>query len=269
MPHSAAEGSTMSTATTVPGKVVTQGELLPRDLRIHGHSQLLYWWPVWLVGFLAAIWTWADGWQMVLVPSQAQVVNDQIMLPAGGSIYASLVHVARSPIPGAVFVTTLLAVAIFSHTWLRGIWALFAAACLVALIFLLSWMEWWNEIFSWLRGLRVYLNLAAYLVLSVPIFLTWFTAVFIFDRRIYLAFSLGQFRIRDELGDEEKSFDAGGVMFEKKPYDWFRWLVGFGAGDLVIRTGGPAPQVFEMPNVIRVGRWLGELEQRLRTRDVE
>jgi hypothetical protein len=259
----------MSSASIEPERLASPADLVRKDLRIHGHSQLLYWWPVWLAGFLAAAWTWADNRQMILVPEQTQVANNQLVLPANGSIHATLVHVTRSPIPGAVFATVLLAVVIFSHASLRGIWALFAAASLLALVFLLSWMEWWQEIVSWLRGLRVYMNLAAYLVFAVPIFLVWFAAVFIFDRRIYLAFSLGQFRVRDELGDQEKSFDAGGIMFEKRPYDWFRWLIGFGAGDLIIRTGGPSPQVFELPNVIGIGRWMGELEQRLRTRDVE
>jgi hypothetical protein len=257
-------------STPIPPTTSPVPQLLSRrDLKIHMHSPLIYWWPVWAVGLVMAAWTYFDNRHMVLVPQHAVVAGNQVTAPAGDSIHATMVHVARSPIPGAIFATTVLAVVILSHVWLRGVWALFAVACLTTLVFLLSWMEWWDELFRGLRAIQVYLNLGAYLVLSVSLFLAWVAAVFVFDRRTYLAFSVGQIRFRDELGSEEKSFDTGGVVFEKKPYDWFRWLVGFGAGDMVIRIGGPHPQVIEMPNVVRVGKSLNELEQRLRTRDVE
>jgi hypothetical protein len=112
------------------------------------------------------------------------------------------------------------------------------------------------------------MNLGAYLTVSLPLFLIWVLAVFVFDRRTYMVFSAGQIRIRDELGSGEKVFDAWNASFEKKQYDWFRRLVGWGAGDLVVRTGGASREVFELPNVSRVGKWLWQIEERLKTRDV-
>jgi hypothetical protein len=179
-----------------------------------------------------------------------------------------MVHVALSPAPGAIFVTVLLAVVLFSNVSLRGIWALFAAVCLLAFALLLSWMQWWGDIFDWMLSLRVYMNLGTHLVIAVPIFVVWVLVVFVFERRTYLVFSLSQIRVRDELGGEERVFDAGAVTFEKRPADWFRWLVGYRAGDVVIRVGGPQPQTFELTNVVNVGARLEELERRIRTRDV-
>ena len=32
-------------------------------ITVYGHSNLLYWWPVWLVSFNLAGWTYFDGYQ--------------------------------------------------------------------------------------------------------------------------------------------------------------------------------------------------------------
>jgi hypothetical protein len=239
-----------------------------RDLKVYMHSPLLYWWPVWAIGFLMALWTFLANQHMVLVPQGTAVAARSVVVPEGESMSAVMVHVARSPAPGAIFVTVLLAVIVFSNVSLRGIWSLFAAMCLVAFALLLSWMQWWGTLFEWMFSFRVYLNLGAYLVISVPLFVIWAASVFFFDRRTYLVFSLSQIRVRDELGGEERAFDAGTVAFEKRPFDWFRWLVGRGAGDLIIRVGGATPQTFELTNVTNVSERLDALEQRLRTRDV-
>jgi hypothetical protein len=256
----------MSTAAPDKPKV-TATDSWP-DLRIYMHSPLLYWWPVWAVGFLMALWTYLDNYHMVLVPETTVVEGNRLIVPEGGSLEGSSVHMAQSKVPGVVFVLTLLLVVVFSHVWLRGVWSLFIAACIAAAVFLASWLEGWDPLYRWFSMLRIHINLGGYLVISVVLFAVWVLTHFVFDRRTYLIFSVGQIRVRDELGDQEKAFDTGSIAFEKKPYDWFRWIVGCGAGDMVIRVGGSHPQVIELANVVRVGKWLNEMEQRLRTRDV-
>jgi hypothetical protein len=232
------------------------------------HSPLLYWWPVWVVGFVMAFWTYLDNYHLVLVPEKTVVADGQVTVPVGGIVEAPLVHMARSKVPGAVFFLTLLWVLVSSHIWLRGPWALFATASVVAAVFLTSWLELWEPLLRGFRLLDIHINLGGYLAISLTLFVVWALTFFVFDRRTYVIFSEGQIRVRDELGVQEKAFDTFNIAFEKKPYDWFRWLVGLGAGDMVIRVGGPHPQVFELLNVVRVKRWLSEMEQRLRTRDV-
>ena len=84
-----------------------------------------------------------------------------------------------------------------------------------------------------------------------------------------MIFTAGQLRVGDRLGREEKVFDAMSVSFEKRPYNWFHRLVGWGAGDMILRAGGLKGEVYELPNVVRVASWLRLIEERLKTRDVE
>jgi hypothetical protein len=232
------------------------------------HLPLLFWWPVWAVGLVIALWTWVDNYHMALVPENTVAEANRLIAPEGESLQPPTVHMARSGVPGVVFVLTLLLVIVLNHLWLRGAWALFIAACLAAVLFLASWLEWWDPLYRWLGLLRVHINLGGYLVISALLFAAWALTLFVFDRRTYMIFSVGQLRVHDELGEQEKAFDTANISFEKRPYDWFRWLVGLGAGDMIIQVGGPHPQTIELTNVVRVGRWLHEMESRLRTRDV-
>lgn len=255
-------------ATATPDKPLTISAITPLDLRIYSHSALLYWWPVWVVGFVMALWTCFDNYHMALVPDQTVVEGNKLIAPEGAVLEAPVVHMARSRWPGVIFVLTILVVVIAGHVWMRGPWGLFVAASVAAVIFFGSWLDLWDPFFKWFKMLRIHINLGGYLVFSTVLFVVWALAVFVFDRRTYMIFSVGQVRIRDELGDQEKVFDTHSIAFEKKPYDWFRWLAGFGAGDMILRIGGPNAQVIEMPNIVGVGRWLQLMETRLRTRDV-
>jgi hypothetical protein len=239
------------------------------DLRIYAHSDLLYWWPVWVMALVMAMVSYFDGYLMVLAPENSTIEATQVTAPEGGSLSSPLVHVARSRLPGVIFVITVLLIMICAHTWIRGPWALFFAATTVAALLLISWLDWWVTLFGWMKLLRVYINLGGYLLIGVPLMIAWVLTFFLFDRRTYIVFSVGQVRFRDLLGQEEKAFDTSQVYFEKRPFDWFRRLVGFGAGDMMIRAGGAQPYVMELRNVVRVGSRLYQMEERLRTKDVE
>jgi hypothetical protein len=127
-------------------------------------------------------------------------------------------------------------------------------------------MEWWGELARWATYLHVYMNLGGYLVISTGLLTLWMFQFFVVDRRTYVVFTHSQIRVHYTIGDEERVYDTGGVSFEKAPYDWFRRLVGFGAGDMRVRVGG---QWLDIPNVIHVGRRLEAIETLLRTKDVE
>jgi hypothetical protein len=227
-----------------------------RELRLYAHSGLLYWWPVWAVAFVVAACTALDNHHMVLVPNGAEVTATQVAAPEGKPIVSPLVHVSRSRVPGLVFVLTLLFVVVCM------------AATAAAVLLLISWFEWWDPLFRWFGLLQVYVNLGGYLLVAVPLLIAWVVTVFFLDRRTYMVLSVGQVRFCDHLGEEERAFDTSHVVFEKRPYDWFRRLVGFGAGDMIIRTGGAQPQTMELRNVVRVGKWMSVIEERLRTKDV-
>ncbi len=257
----------MATAVPPPSPAVHPPH--QTDIRIYSHSPLLYWWPVWAVAFLMALWTYFDNYHMALVPPGSTVEDGQLTVPEGARLEAPLVHVARSSVPGTVFVAVLLLVAVFSNASLRGTWALIFGVSVAALALLVSWLGGWGTLYRWTGMLHIYINLGGYLAVAVPLFLVWAVTVFLLDRRAYVVFSAGQLRVCDHLGREERAVDAMSVSFEKRPYNWFHRLVGWGAGDMLLRAGGLKGEVFEMPNVVGVGGRLRQIEERLKTRDVE
>jgi hypothetical protein len=254
-------------ATVSPSLDIAVSAGHPADIKIYSHSLLLYWWPVWAVAFLAALWTFVDHYPPAAVSAVAEARPDGVV--AADQPGWPPVLVARSSVPGYAFVLTLLLVAVFSNSSLRGLWAFFFGACVVALILLMNWLQLWASLFQWVRQLRIHINLGGYLAIAVQLFLVWGVTFLFFDRRTYMIVSASQLRVCDHLGAEEKVFDSSSVALEKKPFNWFHRLVGWGAGDLILKAGGANREVYEFPNVIRVGKWLDQIEQRLKTRDVE
>lgn len=255
-------------STAAPAKVISNPTTRPEEICIYFHTPILYWWPVWAVALAMALWTAVDNSHMVLVPDGTVVEANRVIAPAGAKVETPLVHVASSRWPGIIFALTLLVVIYVTNASLRGVWGLFGLATLASVILLFNWLDWWAPLWRWVGLLHIYLNLGAYLFLAVPVFVAWVATVFFLDRRTYMIFSTGQVRIRDELGEAEKVHDTMTVTFEKAPYDWLRFAVGLGAGDLLVRVGGASPATYQLPNVVRVGRAVSLIAERLRTRDV-
>src|SRR5262245_42271955 len=44
-----------------------------RTIKVISHSSLIYWWPVWLVGFILAGLTYAEDSRLIIVPESAKV----------------------------------------------------------------------------------------------------------------------------------------------------------------------------------------------------
>ena len=212
---------------------------------VYGHSSLFYWWPVWLVSFVLAGLTYAEG--------------DR----SGG------VTVSNDNAPGAVFVLTLVTVAISSTVIFRGMMSVILAISLVACVLAFAWFGWWGHILSFLGGLEIRINAAGYLCFGIPLLLAWLAVVCVYDRQHYIIFGRGQIRYVQEIGDSEMVMPAEGAIVEKRRSDVFRhWILGVGAGDLVIRSGGQHNPTIEMKNVLRI-RWkLAVVDKLLREKTV-
>lgn len=255
-------------SVALPSPESKAGPAAPREIRVYMRTWLLYWWPVWVIGYLMAAWTLLDDQHMALVPQGAQVAGNAITVPEGGAPpLLTGVHVSPSRVPGMVFAITLLTVVAFGTGWLSGWRAFTFLATVAAGLLLVSWLDVWGTVARWVTCLHVHINLGGYLVISTGLFLLWLVQFFIVDRRTYVVFSMSQIRVHYAIGEEEKVYDTGGASFEKAPYDWFRWLIGLGAGDLRVRL--PGGYVIEIPNVVHLGRRLGAIEALLRTKDVE
>src|SRR5262249_22776324 len=150
----------------VPHEGARPGTLEPPDIRIYAHSPLLYWWPVWAVALVMALWTALDNYHLVLVPEGAAVEAGRVEGPVGKDSMAPLAHVARSKMPGVIFALTLVTITVFSNAWIRGPWALFLAASCAAVLLFISWLDWWEPLVREFRLLHVCINLGGYLFIG-------------------------------------------------------------------------------------------------------
>lgn len=212
---------------------------------IYGHSSLLYWWPVWLVCFILAAATYAEG--------------DR----SGG------VTVTNTNGPGAIFVVTLLVVTVSSTVIFRGLVSVIAAVLILTVAVSFAWFGWWGEILNFLGGLEIRINAAGYLCFGIPLFLAWLAVIFGYDRQHYVIFGRGQIRYVVEVGDSEVAVQSEGAVVEKKRSDAFRhWILGLGAGDLIVRAGGRNGLAIELKNVLNIHRKLTVIDRMLREKTV-
>jgi hypothetical protein len=258
------------------------------EIRVYGHSNLFYWWPVWVVGFLMAALTYMDGHLMAVVPEGTKVeqtktapngkTQDVLVTPPGRPVPPAGAE-SSSPQPhlrvaannnyGVIFIGTILLIVMITNFTLRGLASVITLAFLIILALLVLQLGWWDSVFNWLGGLDVRMNAGGYLTFAVPMFLIWAFSTFIYDRYTYLIVTRGQVRIRQAIGDGELVVDSSGMSLTKERNDLFRhWLVGLGSGDLHVKTGGPANLDFELYNVLFIGPKLNRIQDLLREKEV-
>lgn len=250
-----------------------------RELWIVSHSNLFYWWPVWVVGYILALLTWFDGHRMAIVPAgtEAQLQNGRqvLVLPENKEIkvglrdnqpYVKIHHDSRF---GEIYAIVLLLVIFITNVPLRGLWSVIAIMILFFSITIILLMGWHEPILDALGSLYIYINMAGYLVISTALFVIWILTFLFFDRQRYIVFSPGQFRVRQEIGGAEESFDTTQLVVSKQRNDLFRhWILGLGSGDLIVETAGARPRHFDLPNVLFVGSKLKQIEDLLREKEV-
>jgi hypothetical protein len=252
---------------------------------------MFYWWPVWFTGFVVAALTYMDGHVLAVVPQGTQVETSQVLpgetrprdvlvappgqtvppLPKGNGLETSAgLRIATSNDYGVVFVGVLLLVIVVSNYIFRGLVSLVVIGGMTIIGLFFALMGWWDPILAWLGGMDIRMNAEGYLALSVPLFLIWAFTTFIYDHYTYIIVTRGQVRIRESIGDGEVAVDSSGLLLDKKRNDLFRhWLIGLGAGDLHIKTGGPANIDFQLSNVLFIGTKLTRIQNLLREKDVE
>ena len=111
--------------------------------------------------------------------------------------------------------------------------------------------------------------MTAPVVAIAPLLVLWFVVVLFFDRKIYMVFAPGQLVVHQEIGSGEAAYDTLGIVVAKRRSDLFRhWLLGFGSGDLFVKTAGANAHQFELHNVLSVGKKLQLIQDMLQTREV-
>lgn len=238
-------------------------------LTFYGHSSLFYWWPVWVVGFLMAIVTWASPTRSVTVDHDAAFVSDPVgdsWTMKHGPHSEQMLHVSASKNVGVLFTVVLLLVVIVTNVPMRGMASVVVIGCIVLFSVVAAWQNWWEEIIHRLDLLDVRINMGGYLLISVVLFAAWLIVVVFFDRQIYALFEPGEIEIRDHIGGAAQAFPGPDVTLAKKPSDLFRhWVIGFGSGDIIIHVkSAGGTQTFEFANVMFADRQIRQATRLLR-----
>lgn len=209
-----------------------------QEITIYGHSTLLYWWPAWAAGFVCAILN--EG-------------QERLLATAAGARPSSAI--------GLTYLAILLLLIVFTNVRLRGMNSVVALLTVAFVVVLLAWLGWWDDIARIIPYLWVHMNTGFYLVFSTGLLIIWLMMFFIFDRMTYWRIRPGQMTEERLIGGGAESFDTNGLRFQKLSSDFFRTLLGFGAGDLKVAPAGERGTTIEMSNVILVERKVRAIEK--------
>jgi hypothetical protein len=260
----------------------------PEDVptKIISHTGLLYWWPVWLVGFILAGLTWFERTRLAVVPAGTTVkeVREktyELTVPkdSGAAVHhlkeatqagqdAFPVAVSGNRNYGMIYVVVLLLVIFATNVPLRGLWSALALMMVFLVALLLAIFDLWGGILRALGDLHIHFTLAGFLVPSVVLLVLWVATVFGFDQLRYVRVTPGQLAVHQDIGDAVKVYDATHVMVRKRRSDLIRhWMLGFGAGDLIIDIPGQSEQIV-LTNVLFVAAKVQLISDQLKTRQV-
>jgi len=261
----------------------------PREIKLISHSPLFYWWPVWVFGFGMAIWTYMENHRFMTVPADSAIMTQKVpegtparysfstkkelTKPLKESVRLSDAEVADAfPVRvsqhawlGTLYAFVLVLTVFITNVPLRGLLSFMVIILLVVVALFVTVFNGWDDVYEKLANLRIYINMAGYLLISTAVFTIWAVATFFFDRRTYILFSPGQIKVCEHIGASVRTFDASGVSFEKQRDDLFRhYILGFGSGDLIVRTAGAERNEIRLQNVLGIGWKLKPVEDLLR-----
>lgn len=275
----------MTTPATPPGGPASPPPPpRPQSVTIISHSGLIYWWPVWLVGFILAGLTYLEDSRLAVLPSGTTAQKSE---PAGGKrVYELTVPAGSPPVKmadgtdpfpvrisrntdfGVVYVVVILLVVFGSNVHLRGLASVAAVLFVLLVTVVFATLGWWDGIFEAVGGWHIQITLAGYLVPSIALLLLWLAVLFLYDPLRYMTFTPGQLILHKEIGDMREVFDTTQVEAEKKKSDLFRqFILGFGAGDLIVRIPGQGTQI-ELPNVLFAARRVAEIADLMKMKPV-
>jgi hypothetical protein len=213
-----------------------------KELKIYSHSSLMYWWPIWLVGYLLAI----------LTALQGETVS------IGGRDY--LMHPSKNL--GVFYTVVFVLVILFTNVSMRGLVSLVVVISVLFFTVLFAWLDWWDDILALLPYLAIHMNLGFYIFFSTAIFLVWALAFFVFDRMHFWRIRPGQMTYERFIGGGEISYDTRNMVLEKRLEDLFRHhILGLGSGDLLIMTSGARSEKIDIPNVVFIDRTIRQAQR--------
>jgi hypothetical protein len=228
------------------------------ELRIYQHSNLLYWWPIWVYGIFCAFLTYVQG-----IGVKELAANTEKVV---------LFH--PSPWLGISFIALILFVAVFTNVRARGVYSFMLILIAGALFWGALKIPGIETAFGWLSLLRVHLNLAFYLTFSILLMFIWLFVIVFVDHFTWWWFSPGQVIEEHRIGQATgHAYNTEGMVVRRLPDDLFRHrilglgLFRLGTGDFMIKP--PYEESFEIHNVWRASRKQRRMEDMIATRMTE
>jgi hypothetical protein len=124
------------------------------EIKLISHSNVVYWWPAWVVGYAVALTSYLQGQQV----------------PVGPDII-SYVHPSNNP--GLIFIAVLALLIIFTNAKLRGIYSVLTLVAVAFFVVLFAWLGWWDDIFEFIPNLSARANMGFYLVFATTVLVVW------------------------------------------------------------------------------------------------
>ena len=215
----------------------------PPEVRIISHSNVFYWWPAWATGFAMVLISYLQGRDVAFVPEIIERVH-----PSNN--------------PGILFISVLVGLVVFTNTKLRGIYSVLTVVTIAFFVVLFAWLGWWDDILRFIPHLSARANMGFYLLFSTTLLAIWLLAFFVFDRLTVWRVRPGQMIVERLIGGQSRSYDTNGLVFEKRGQDLFHDIIlGMGAGDLTLTTGGTNKETIQIPNVLLVDRKMRAIEK--------
>jgi hypothetical protein len=214
---------------------------------VYGHSRLLYWWPVWVIGYVMALLTW-------LHPVRVQIGNSSVEFYSKTRL-------------GVIFALVVVVTVLITNTYMRGLVSLIVVLVIGFLALLFAYLGWWDDIFGWFGHQPVYMDLGFYVFFSSAILLIWLLTVFVFDHLSFWRVRPGQVTNEYVLGAVESSYDTDNMVFTKQQDDLFRhWVLGLGSGDLQLQTMGGRGVVAKVSNVLFLNSKVARIQRLIATK---
>ncbi|MCI4664910.1 MAG: hypothetical protein MRY74_09330 [Neomegalonema sp.] len=212
------------------------------EIRIWGHSTILYWWVVWLYGYVCAALSYYG---------KAQVTD--------GLDVAASFH--SSPWVGSSFLLLVLFIIIFSAVPVKGYLVLITLLFIVVVWLLADDIGLRiKELFNY-KLPPVYMSFGFYLIISTVILFFWLVAVLIMDRLNFWRFTP---RAAEQVNFhyiDDQSFSTVLMQVRARPVDFLRKILGLGmTRDVVLsfNTGGKQVE-FAILNAWNVDKKLKEI----------
>jgi hypothetical protein len=118
-----------------------------RVVYIYSHSNLFYWWPVWLAGYIMALITY-------LHPLIVDIRGQEVMF-----------HTSKNL--GVIFTFTFFLVILITNVTLRGLSSVVVIFAVAFGVLLMAYFDLWGYVLEAMGKLTIYMNIGFYLLLTL------------------------------------------------------------------------------------------------------